>query len=124
MIFKGLYSIIREGGEVVEIQEKAVYTTAEVAQILKLSPVTIERKIRRGEIPASKIGREYRLLGRDILSLFGWEKFKDNMWKKKFQTLLNELRTEGEKKGITEEDISKTIKEVRREELAEAKSSG
>ncbi|MDI6786380.1 MAG: helix-turn-helix domain-containing protein [bacterium] len=106
-----------------EIQEKAVYTTAEVAQILKLSPVTIERKIRRGEIPASKIGREYRLLGRDILSLFGWERLKDNMWKRKFKDLLNELRSQGEKKGITEEDISEAIKEVRREELVRAKSS-
>ncbi|MDI6734575.1 MAG: helix-turn-helix domain-containing protein [bacterium] len=56
-----------------EIQERAVYTTSEAARILKLSPVTVERKIRRGEIPASKIGREYRLLGNDILGLFRWK---------------------------------------------------
>ncbi|MBU1262708.1 helix-turn-helix domain-containing protein [bacterium] len=53
-----------------EIQEGAVYTTAEVAKFLKLSPVTVERKIRRGEMPGTKIGSEYRLLGDDILGLF------------------------------------------------------
>lgn len=57
-----------------EVQERTIYTTAEVAQILKLSPVTVERKIRRGEIPAIKIGRKYRLIGDDILGLFGWRK--------------------------------------------------
>lgn len=104
----------------VEIQERAVYTTAEAAQILKLSPVTVERKIRRGEILAVKIGKEYRLLGRDMLSLFSWE---DKMWKREYKTLLNEMRAEGEKRNITEEDISETIEEVRREELAKAKGS-
>lgn len=104
----------------IEIQERAVYTTAEAAQILKLSPVTVERKIRRGEIPATKIGREYRLLGRDMLSIFGWE---DRMWKREYKTLLNEMRTQGEIKGITEKDISKTIEEVRREKLAKTKNS-
>ncbi|MBU0702227.1 helix-turn-helix domain-containing protein [bacterium] len=56
-----------------EIQERAVYTTDETAQILKISTVTVERKIRRGEIPATKIGRKYRLLGNDILGLFDWK---------------------------------------------------
>ena len=57
-----------------EIQERAVYTTAEAARILKLSPVTVERKIRKGEMPGTKIGKEYRLLGDDILGLFRWRK--------------------------------------------------
>ncbi|MFH1562343.1 MAG: helix-turn-helix domain-containing protein [Nitrospirota bacterium] len=103
-----------------EIQERAVYTTDETAQILKLSPITVARKIRRGEIPATKIGREYRLLGRDILSLFDWEELKNNMWKTEYISLLNEMRADGERKGITEEDISKTIEEVRRKEFAKA----
>ncbi len=55
-----------------EIQEKAIYTTGEVAQILKLSTITVGRKIRRGEIPATKIGKGYRMLGNDILEVFGW----------------------------------------------------
>lgn len=104
----------------IEIQERAVYTTAEVANILKLSPITVERKIRRGEIPATKIGKEYRLLGRDMLSLFGWE---DQMWKREYKTLLDKMRKEGEKKGITEEDIAETIKEVRRKKCVKAKGS-
>jgi len=103
-----------------EIQERAVYTTAETAQILKLSPVTVKRKIRKGEIPATKIGKEYRLLGRDILSLFSWEELKDSMWKREYISLLSEMRANGERKGVTEDDISKTIKEVRRKEFAKA----
>ncbi|MFH1097626.1 MAG: helix-turn-helix domain-containing protein [Candidatus Desantisbacteria bacterium] len=103
-----------------EIQEKAVYTTNEAAQILKLNTITVERKIRRGEIPAIKIGRGYRLLGRDMLSLFDIEGIKNNMWKTEYISLLNEMRADGEKKGITEEDISKTIEEVRRKELVKA----
>ena len=94
-----------------EIQERAIYTTAEVAQFLKLSSVTVERKIRRGEIPATKIGKEYRLLGIDMLSLFGW---KEKIWNREYKAILDEMRAEGERKDITEEIVAKTIKEVRR----------
>ena len=104
----------------IEIQERAVYTTNEAANILKISPITVERKIRRGEISATKIGKEYRLLGKDMLSLFGWE---DKMWKREYKTILNEMRAEGEKRGIMQEDVSETIEEIRREKLAKAKSS-
>jgi excisionase family DNA binding protein len=103
-----------------EIQERAVYTTAEAAQILKLSPITVERKIRRGEIPATKMGKEYRLLGINMLSLFGW---KENMWNREYRAILDEMRAEGKRKGITEQDILETIKEVRKEERDKTKDS-
>lgn len=36
-------------------------TPEDVAKILKMSKVNIYRKIRSGEIPAKKIGKEYRI---------------------------------------------------------------
>lgn len=36
-------------------------TPEEIGQILKLSKANVYRKIRTGEIPAKKIGKEYRI---------------------------------------------------------------
>ena len=38
----------------------------EVAQILRITKQTVCALIRRGELPARKVGREYRLLDTDI----------------------------------------------------------
>lgn len=64
----------------VQLDERAVYTTAEAAKLLKLSPITVERQIRRGELKAVKFGKGYRLLGRDLLALFGWEQYARSAW--------------------------------------------
>jgi excisionase family DNA binding protein len=37
------------------------YTTAEVAELLRLNPQVVARKIAGGEIPAYRIGREWRV---------------------------------------------------------------
>ena len=87
------------------IEERAVYTTKELAEILKMTPVTIERKIKRKEIKASKIGREYRILGRDVLLLFEW--------KKKFKNLMSEIESDIKNKGIKQQDVVSSLEEVR-----------
>ncbi len=87
------------------IEERAVYTTKELAEILKMTPVTIERKIRRKEIRASKIGREYRILGRDVLLLFEWQN--------RFRDLMNEIGRDMKKRGIKKEDAVSAIKKAR-----------
>ena len=66
--------------DVVQLNERSIYTTAEAAKILKLSPVTVERQIRRGELKAIRLGKEYRLLGRDLLALFDWRTFAQSAW--------------------------------------------
>jgi excisionase family DNA binding protein len=50
-----------------EIKENAVYTTAETQELLKISGSTMKRLLKKGLIRANKIGRQYRILGKEIL---------------------------------------------------------
>lgn len=52
-----------------EIKENSIYTTAETQKLLKVSPSTMKRLLKRGLIKGNKIGRQYRILGREILRL-------------------------------------------------------
>jgi len=56
-----------------EIRENEVYTPRETQEILKISPSTMTRMIKKGLIRAAKIGKQYRILGRDILRLLSPE---------------------------------------------------
>jgi excisionase family DNA binding protein len=38
-----------------------LYTSAEVAEILRLNPQVVQRKLQAGEIPGYRIGREWRV---------------------------------------------------------------
>jgi excisionase family DNA binding protein len=51
------------------IEADRVYKVAEIATLLKTSDHVIRRQIRRGLLPAVRIGREYRVLG-SALDLF------------------------------------------------------
>jgi len=52
-----------------EINENEVYTTKEVAGILKVSLPTIKRMLKDGRLPSVRIGRQHRFLGRDLLAI-------------------------------------------------------
>jgi len=74
------------------IDENRVYTPQEAISILKISDSTFRRLIRRGVLQAAKVGGQYRILGREILSLFNpkvqekaitaYHKVKDEVRKK------------------------------------------
>ena len=49
------------------INENEVYTPEETQQILKISSSTMTRLIRTGIIRAAKVGKQYRILGKEIL---------------------------------------------------------
>src|SRR3989344_1839142 len=51
-------------------ESKLFYTTKEMAEILKVSSVTIFKRIKNGKINAEKIGKNY-LIPRSELSRFG-----------------------------------------------------
>ena len=51
-----------------EIKEWVVYTSREVQEILKISPSTFMRLIKKRILRASKIGGQYRILGKDLLA--------------------------------------------------------
>jgi len=50
-----------------EIVPNCVYTFEDVLKILKLSPVTLRKLVRQGYIPATKLGKQYRFIGSELL---------------------------------------------------------
>lgn len=50
-----------------EIKENEVYTHEEAQALLKLSASTTTRMIKKGLIRAAKVGRQYRILGKELL---------------------------------------------------------
>ena len=52
-----------------EIKPNEVYTTQEAQQFLKISPSTTMRLIKKGIIRTAKVGKQYRILGKEILRL-------------------------------------------------------
>ena len=56
-----------------EIKPNSIYTTAETQKILRVSPSTIKRMLKNGLIRANKVGRQYRILGKEILRVISPE---------------------------------------------------
>ena len=52
-----------------EINEKEVYTTADIQKILKISQSTAMRMLKKGLIRAAKVGKQYRIIGKELLRL-------------------------------------------------------
>ena len=62
------------------ITPSGVYTLREACRFLRISEATARRWIKGGRLPARKIGRDYRLLGSDVLDVLqvesrGWRPF-------------------------------------------------
>jgi len=56
-----------------EINEQEVYTPKETQALLKVSSSTMTRLIKTGLIRAAKVGKQYRIMGRDILRVLSPE---------------------------------------------------
>lgn len=56
-----------------EIKANEVYTTQETQKLLKVSPSTTMRLIKTGIIRTAKVGRQYRILGKELLRLLSPE---------------------------------------------------
>lgn len=56
-----------------EIKENAVYTSREAQEMLKVSKSTIKRLLKSGILRANKVGRQYRILGRELLRVISPE---------------------------------------------------
>lgn len=52
-----------------EINLNEVYTTEESQKLLKISPSTMKRLIKKRLINANKVGGQYRILGKELLRL-------------------------------------------------------
>jgi excisionase family DNA binding protein len=56
-----------------EIKSHAVYTTEEAEKLLKVSNSTMKRLLKHGILRANKVGRQYRILGKEILRVISPE---------------------------------------------------
>jgi excisionase family DNA binding protein len=50
-----------------KIQEETIYTPKETQEYLKVSQSTMTRMLKTGLVRAAKIGKQYRILGKEIL---------------------------------------------------------
>lgn len=63
-----------------QIRENEVYTTHEMQQILKISQSTAMRMLKSGLIRGAKVGKQYRIMGKELLRLVS-PKFEDKVGK-------------------------------------------
>lgn len=52
-----------------EIKPNEVYTTQETQELLKVSSSTMMRLIKKGIIRTAKVGKQYRIMGKEVLRL-------------------------------------------------------
>ena len=52
-----------------EIKENEVYTHEETQALLKVSSSTVTRMIKKGLIRSAKVGKQYRIMGKELLRI-------------------------------------------------------
>ncbi|PIR76626.1 MAG: hypothetical protein COU32_00990 [Candidatus Magasanikbacteria bacterium CG10_big_fil_rev_8_21_14_0_10_42_10] len=52
-----------------EIHPNEVYTTKEAEELLKVSNSTMKRLLKSGLLRANKVGKQYRILGHELLKI-------------------------------------------------------
>lgn len=52
-----------------EIRENEVYTHEETQALLKVSSSTVTRMIKKGLIRSAKVGKQYRIMGKELLRI-------------------------------------------------------
>jgi excisionase family DNA binding protein len=63
-----------------EINPNEVYTTEEAQKLLKVSPSTTMRLIKKGIIRTAKVGKQYRIMGKELLRVLS-PKLEDKVGK-------------------------------------------
>ena len=63
-----------------EIKANEVYTTQEAQKLLKVSPSTVMRLIKKEMIRTAKIGKQYRIMGKELLRILS-PKLEDEVGK-------------------------------------------
>ena len=95
---------------------KSIMNIEEVAEYLGFSTKKIYRLIETNEMPASKIGRQYRFIRGTIDS---WLQDKDILmksnWSRRLDLVLGKMRAKATEANIKDADIEKEIKQVRLE---------
>ena len=63
-----------------EVKENEAYTHEETQAILKLSSSTVTRMIKKGLIRSAKVGKQYRIMGKELLRILS-PKLEDKVGK-------------------------------------------
>ncbi|OGW85607.1 MAG: hypothetical protein A3C35_03585 [Omnitrophica bacterium RIFCSPHIGHO2_02_FULL_46_11] len=63
-----------------EIKANEVYTHQETQVLLKVSASTVTRMLKKGLIKSAKVGKQYRVMGKEILRLLS-PKLEDHIGK-------------------------------------------
>ncbi len=63
-----------------EIKENEVYTHEETQALLKVSSSTVTRMIKKGLIRTAKVGKQYRIMGKELLRILS-PKIEDRVGK-------------------------------------------
>ena len=63
-----------------EIKENEVYTHEETQVLLKVSASTVTRMIKNGLIRSAKVGKQYRIMGKELLRILS-PKLEDEVGK-------------------------------------------
>ncbi len=63
-----------------EIKENEVYTHEETQALLKVSASTVTRMIKKGLIRTAKVGKQYRIMGKELLRILS-PKIEDKVGK-------------------------------------------
>lgn len=63
-----------------EIKENEVYTPGETQELLKISSSTLTRMIKKGLIRTAKVGKQYRIMGKELLRVLS-PKLEDQVGK-------------------------------------------
>jgi len=90
-----------------------VMDTKELAAYLRLNPYTVVKKAEKGELPAFKIGRNWRFRSDDIDDWMRGELEKVNSFPKKVDRVFKKIRLGLEKAGYSARDVERLIQEVR-----------
>jgi excisionase family DNA binding protein len=56
---------------------RPIYTSAEVANALRVSEESVRREIRRGTLTAARIGNQYRLTANDLAAWLGESRYRE-----------------------------------------------
>ena len=86
-----------------------IMTLEEVAKYLKLQPQTVYKWAQEGQIPAAKLGKEWRFR-RSILD--EWVDNSIALSKGGFNLMIDSSRVAVARKGLPREEIEKLLKEV------------
>ena len=86
-----------------------VMTVEEVARYLKLKPQTVYKWAQEGQIPGTKLGKEWRFR-RAILDR--WIDTSIALSKAGFELMLQESQLALRRSGVSEEDLERLLKEA------------